>query len=75
MSGIPLFPTGMVQPYTAPKSFMKTLDLSSIEFRKFKGQTKLRTEKLNNILLHPEFEEIKIGYRSVLRIFLTMYYR
>ena len=59
MSGIPLFPTGIVQPYTAPKSFMKTLDFSSFEFKKFEGQTKLRTEKFNNILLHPEFEEVK----------------
>ena len=59
MSGIPLFPTGMVQPYTAPKSFMNTLDLSSLEFEKFAGQTKLRTRKFNNLLLHPEFKEIK----------------
>ena len=39
MSGVPLFPMGMVKPYTAPKSFMETLDLSLFEFHKFKGQT------------------------------------
>ena len=59
MSGVPLFPIGMVKPYTAPKSFMETLDLSLFEFHKFKGQTKLRTKKFNNILLHSEFEEVK----------------
>ena len=59
MSGIPLFPSGMVQPYTAPKSFMNTLDLSKFTFEKFEGQTKLRTQKFNNILLHPELKEIK----------------
>ena len=59
MSGIPLFPTGMVKPYTAPKSFMKTLDLSSFKFERFVEQTKLRSEKFNNIILHPEFKEVK----------------
>ena len=59
MSGIPLFPAGMVKPYTAPKSFFQTLDLSQFEFERFKGQTKLRTKKFNNILLHPDFKEIK----------------
>ena len=59
MSGIPLFPTGIVQPYTAPKSFMNTLDFSKFTFEKFDGQTKLRTQKFNNILLHPEFKEVK----------------
>ena len=59
MSGVPLFPNGIVKPYTAPKSFMNTLDLSSFEFEKFAGQTKLRTRKFINILLHPEFKEIK----------------
>ena len=59
MSGVPLFPNGIVKPYTTPKSFMNTLDLSSFEFEKFAGQTKLRTRKFINILLHPEFKEIK----------------
>ena len=59
MSGISLFPTGVVQLYNAPKSFMNTLDLSSIEFEKFEGQTKLRTQKFNNLLLHLEFKEVK----------------
>ena len=71
MSGIPLFPAGMVQPYTAPKSFIKTLDLSKFTFEKFDGQTKLRTQKFNNILLHPEFEEIKNWIQECAEDFLT----
>ena len=71
MSGVPLFPAGMVQPYTAPKSFIKTLDLSKFTFEKFDGQTKLRTEKFNNILLHPEFEEIKNWIQECAEDFLT----
>ena len=71
MSGIPLFPTGMVQLYEAPKSFMKTLDLSKVTFEKFDGQTKLRTEKFNNILLHPEFEEVKAWIQEMAEDFLT----
>ena len=27
-TGIPIFPAGMVKPYTTPKSFMDGLDLS-----------------------------------------------
>ena len=71
MSGIPLFPSGMVQLYEAPKSFMKTLDLSKVTFEKFDGQTKLRTEKFNNILLHPEFEEVKAWIQEMAEDFLT----
>ena len=71
MSGVPLFPAGMVQPYTAPKSFIKTLDLSKFTFEKFDGQTKLRTEKFNNILLHPVFKEVKNWIQECAEDFLT----
>ena len=54
MTGIPLFPTGMVKQYLTAESFMDDLDLSKYTFEKFKGQTKLRTKKFNNILLHSE---------------------
>ena len=70
MSGIPLFPTGIVQPYTAPKSFMNTLDFSKFTFEKFDGQTKLRTQKFNNILLHPEFKEVKVWIQECAEDFL-----
>ena len=55
MTGVPLFPAGMVKQYHTPKPFMDGLDLSRFVFEQFKGQTKLRTEKFNNILLQPEF--------------------
>ena len=70
MSGIPLFPTGIVQPYTAPKSFMNTLDFSKLTFERFDGQTKLRTQKFNNILLHPEFQEVKAWIQECAEDFL-----
>ena len=70
MSGIPLFPTGIVQPYTAPKYFMNTLDLSKFTFERFDGQTKLRTQKFNNILLHPEFQEVKAWIQECAEDFL-----
>ena len=71
MSGIPLFPTGMVQLYNAPKSFMNNLDLSLFEFDQFDGQTKLRTRKFNNLLLHPEFKEVKEWVQKCAEDFLT----
>ena len=70
MSGITLFPTGIVQPYTAPKSFMNTLDFSKLTFERFDGQTKLRTQKFNNILLHPEFQEVKAWTQECAEDFL-----
>ena len=70
MSGIPLFPTGIVQPYTAPKSFMNTLDFSKFTLERFDGQTKLRTQKFNNILLHPEFKEVKVWIQECAEDFL-----
>ena len=69
-SGVPVFPTGIVKPYTAPKSFMETLDLSKFEFEKFKGQTKLRTKKFNNILLHSEFDEVRAFVEESAKDFL-----
>jgi len=70
MNGVPLFPTGMVKPYAAPESFMENLDLSKFTFEQFGGQTKLRTEKFNNILLQPEFEEIKSWIQECAEDFL-----
>ena len=59
MTGVPIFPTGIVKQYDAPRPFMHTLDLTKFTFEKFGGQTKLRTQKFNNILLHPEFDEVR----------------
>jgi len=70
MTGVPLFPTGLVKQYHTPKSFMDGLDLSRFAFEQFKGQTKLRTEKFNNILLQPEFKNIKIWVEACAEDFL-----
>ena len=71
MTGVPLFPAGMVKQYHTPKPFMNGLDLSRFTFEKFKGQTKLRTEKFNNILLQPEFKDIRIWVEECARDFLN----
>jgi uncharacterized protein (TIGR02466 family) len=49
---------------------MDNLDLSKFTFEKFKGQTKLRTEKFNNILLQPEFKEIRVWVENCAKDFL-----
>ena len=59
MTGVPIFPTGIVKQYEAPRPFMHTLDLTKFTFEKFGGQTKLRTQKFNNILIHSEFDEVR----------------
>ena len=70
MSGVPLFPTGMVKQYLTPKTFMNDLDLTRFTFEKFKGQTKLRTGKFNNILLQPEFKEMQLWVEECAKDFL-----
>ena len=59
MTGVPLFPTGIVKQYNAPSHFLDTVDLTNFTFGKFSGQTKLRSEKFYNILLEPELKEIR----------------
>ena len=58
MTGVPLFPTGMVKQYHSSSHFLDTVDLTNVTFEKFSGQTKLRSEKFYNILLEPEFKEV-----------------
>ena len=70
MTGLPIFPAGMIKPYTAPKSFMDDLDLSRLTFEKIKGAPKRRTKKFNNILLQPEFEEVRIWIEKCAKDFL-----
>ena len=70
MRGVPIFPTGIVKQYEAPKPFMHTLDLSKFTFEKFGGQTKLRTQKFNNILLHSEFDEVRAFVEESAKDFL-----
>ena len=70
MTGIPIFPSGVVKIYTSPKSFIDDLDLSRFTFEKFKDQTKLRTKKFNNLLLQPEFKEMKVWVEECAKDFL-----
>ena len=69
--GIPLFPAGMVNLYKTPKSFLNDLDLTQFTFQKYEGQTKLRTEKFNSILMQSGFEEIKSWVEECANDFLT----
>ena len=54
--GIPIFPAGVVKPYTSPKSFIDNLDLTE-----FSGvNVNNHIYKFSNILIQPKFEEIRI---------------
>ena len=70
MIGVPIFPTGIVKQYEAPRPFMHTLDLTKFTFEKFDGQTKLCTQKFNNILIHPEFDEVRTFVEESAKDFL-----
>ena len=70
MTGVPLFPTGMVKQYHAPNHFLDTVDLTKFTFEKFPGQTKLRSAKFCNILFEPELKEIRDFVESSAQDFL-----
>ena len=70
MTGVPLFPTGMVKQYHSSSHFLDTVDLTKFTFEKFPGQTKLRSAKFYNILLEPEFKEIHDFVKSSAQDFL-----
>ena len=58
MSGVPIFPTGIVKQYNSPIPFVETIDLQQFSYETFKGSTKLRTAKFQNILLDPALKDI-----------------
>ena len=58
ISGVPIFPSGIVKQYNCPIPFYDDIDLSSFSYEKYKGSTKLRTEKFVNILLDPSLKDI-----------------
>ena len=58
MSGVPIFPAGIVKQYNSPIPFVNTIDLNQFSYETFKGSTKLRTEKYLNILLDPSMKNI-----------------
>jgi uncharacterized protein (TIGR02466 family) len=58
ISGVPIFPAGIVKQYISPIPFYDTIDLSSFSYETYKGSTKLRTEKFVNILLDPSLKDI-----------------
>jgi hypothetical protein len=58
MSGVPIFPAGIVKQYNSPIPFVNTIDLNQFSYETFKGSTKLRTEKYLNILLDPSMKYI-----------------
>ena len=59
MSGVPIFPSGIVKQYISPISFGDNTDLTKFTYEQFKGSTKLRTEKFKNILLDPSLKDLK----------------
>ena len=59
MSGVPIFPSGIVKQYISPIPFGDNVDLTKFTYEQFKGSTKLRTEKFKNILLDPSLKDLK----------------
>ena len=59
MSGVPIFPSGIVKQYISPIPFGDNVDLTKFTFDQQKGSTKLRTEKHKNILLDPSLKDLK----------------
>ena len=59
MSGVPIFPSGIVKQYISKITFGDNTDLTKFTYEQFKGSTKLRTEKFKNILLDSSLKDLK----------------
>ena len=69
MSGVPIFPSGIVKQYISPIPFGDNTDLTKFTYEQFKGSTKLRTEKFKNILLDSSLKDLKTWIEMDLKNF------
>jgi len=60
MSGVPIFPTGVVKQYFCPIPFISSLDLNKFSYEKYKGSSKLRSKKFTNVLLEESYKDIAL---------------
>ena len=58
MSGVPIFPAGVVKIYESPTKFSETFDLKNFPTQKHHGSSKWRSEKFYNVLLHESLTEL-----------------
>ena len=58
MSGVPIFPAGVVKIYESPTKFSETFDLKNFPTQKHYGSSKWRSEKFYNVLLHESLTEL-----------------
>ena len=71
MSGVPIFPAGVVKIYESPTKFSETFDLKNFKTEKHYGSNKWRSEKFNNVLLHDSLTELHDWVKTCIDDYLT----
>ena len=71
MSGVPIFPAGVVKIYESPTKFSETFDLKNFKTEKHYGSNKWRSEKFNNVLLHDSLTELHHWVKTCIDDYLT----
>ena len=71
MSGVPIFPAGVVKIYESPTKFSETFDLKNFKTEKHYGSNKWRSEKFNNVLLHDSLTELHDWVKPCIDDYLT----
>ena len=70
MSGVPIFPAGVVKIYESPTKFSETFDLKNFKTEKHYGSNKWRSE-FNNVLLHDSLTELHDWVKTCIDDYLT----
>ena len=52
MTGVPIFPTGIIRTYKSPTKFSEEFDPKWFKIQKYDGSNKYRSEKFNNVIMH-----------------------
>ena len=71
MSGVPIFPAGVVKIYESPTKFSETFDLKNFKTEKHYGSNKWRSGKFNNVLLHDSLTELHDWVKTCIDDYLT----
>ena len=71
MSGVPIFPTGIIKTYNSPTKFSEEFEPKNFSVKKYGGSNKWRSEKFNNVMLHKSLNGLHEWVKSCIDDYLT----
>ncbi len=71
MSGVPIFPTGIIKTYNSPTKFSEEFEPKNFSVKKYGGSNKWRSEKFNNVMLHKSLNGLHEWVKTCIDDYLT----